>query len=1070
MSPDFANLNLIGDRRQHPREAVRKRPDDRQLGRPRALALAGVAGLCAPVAWFSAVDSAGEPLRGSRLLLLAIALCLVALELGGVRMLRFGSTAAGRWLAGASIALLPAALAAGAFAAAVAGAGGPPGDAIMVTLWAIVLFPVLLSIRAAHLHVGAVHAAGPAACAAASAGVAAVILATGLPALAATVPAAVAVSLAAPPLTSADRHALPAGSGVGALLAGATVASWVLAVPPLLAAFAGAVPHVTAAIIVAAGFGVAVGRVLVRGPLRASWAGPAVVALSCLVALALLSEFPVIAQLSLFTGVGSIAPLLPLSALALGAGGTFGLGAALLEPGRVAGRPGHAAAGVLAGALAVTVAGGGGPVDLPLRVAAGIALAGVVAGLLGRGTSVPAPRFQVGWLVAAALTAGLGLLPPLDLSPAALQAASRVPARDIYCLVEIEEAQVLRAGIDRAGPRCVLRTSSGTHLFRGWQAYAPGAAEGASETTLALLPLLAADAPRIAAVVGLGRGETLEPFRAVDVTSLTLLDASPGAARQVSLLSEPLRDLVAHPAVRLERAGARPALPLPAGSQDVVVVDLPRPSLPGARAWYGASLPRELHRALAAGGWASLRVPTTRLTPGDLAATIHASGTAFDDATVWLDPSGNGDVILLGCRDGGQPDVAHIRRGLTRRSLRQARGTGAIRGVEDLLARAFARADAPVFSQQARSLRGLAWRAADAELSALEGVPLSAFADAAQPLDTVVDLDGLDTDDAAQLRAVIGPPEAFWPIYLEFLDRIARGEQGVVKSAERLAASSADPTRDLQPFVLQAMESGRIAEARGQHDDALTWYQLAAAFSPRDVDANVELGRQAWSEDRMPAAIRHFERALERDPDHPVALLGAADAHIRLGETVPALALLEHAAEVHPDSVDAQHNLGRLYLELGRREAALDRFRRALPIEPDNDRIHLGIAEVHFLDALAARDAGDEPTAALQESRRSIQRALTLDESALSLCLYGQIELVAGNYDLAEEALKGSVTLDPDSCDARAALGEVFFAQRRYDAAARQFREAQENCGDDPRIDLRLQQLQHLVDDPEPTP
>ena len=843
---------------------------------------------------------------------------------------------------------------------------------------------------------------------------------------------------------------------LGALAAATVGTLWLLTVPPLLMTYAGSVPQGIACLFLSFILGTGVGRLLIPKRLCTGWSGSILLGLSGLLTLVALAEHPTVAQLAL--GFGSVGRLAPWIVLAVASAGTAGVAAGTSRADLT--RPGYLAGGVVAGLVAASASFLGAPPDLPVRAAVGMACLAAILGLsIQAGPSAWAARF--GWLACVLLVITVGWLPPLQLHSAALAAHTRVPARDLDLIDELQESEILRSGPGSAGPHGVLRSSRGVYLLRAHNIWPPGEAEQSAETLHGLLPVLAAGEPRQTAVIGLGRGDVLDPIGAANVDRLLLLDRSSDAIGQIAFLGGSPRDAVTSPAAQLVRSHPLPSLPLPRQAMDVIVVDLPQPSLPGARAWYGRGFASNVARHLTPDGWTAFRVHSRFLDAGDLARTIVDFSSVFPDATVWVDPVGGGDVILLGTPAGGLPDAQRMIHGLTRHTLRQALRAGDLQEPLDLFSKVFSRADSEVYREQARPGRACEWRAGRARLDAQARVPLTRLAEAAQPMDAMLNLDSMVGGDLERLRIAAASSQDFWPVYLQFLDALAQGD-GVasMEQVDRVTERSGDPTRDLSPLVHQIVEGGRTAAARGQEDDAHAMFLLAAAFSPGDPEVNVELARLAWAGGNLHEAIERFDRALLAEPDNLVALLGAADSHIRLGEMSQALPLLEHAVAVHADSTDALYNLGRLYVDLGRVDDGLRQYRRALPAAPDNERVHFGVAEAHFRKAVVLRENGDDPTPELLDARKAADRALSLGREPITLCLKGQIELVSGNYSAAEKALRESVELEPDSFESRAALGETYFARHDYEAAFQQFQEAARLRPADKTVRERLQQLE----------
>ncbi len=831
-----------------------------------------------------------------------------------------------------------------------------------------------------------------------------------------------------------------------------------------MAAFAGPLPHALVALTLGLALGAAAGHLAWPAIRRPAWAGPALAGLGALLTLAMLGRFPAVVALASSPDLRSLTPLLPWGILALTTVTALGFAIPGWRLGAAWRRPGWAGIGVVAASALITGAQGPGHMDLPVRLAAGLSVAGAMAHLVARPASNRLIATATGWVAVGGLIAGVSLLRPLDAGPAALGVWPGSFGEEPVSAELLARAEIRTSGADRAGPHAVVDTPFGRHVFRGWTARAPGEADSAAESMATLLPVLASAEPRNVTVVGLGRGGALKPLAAIQVERLHLLDISRHAPAQISAIDGELRDLIAVPSVRIHGGHPMPALPHAVREQDVIVVDLPRPAIPGSRAWYGRAFASQVAGRLAADGWAAFRVNTLELDPDDLAATVLAFSGSFPGAGVWIDPSGNGDIILLGNPAGSQPDAATMVRGLERRSLREALRGQEVDTPRDLFARAFGRADSPRYAARARGAAGLSWRSARNWMRQERALPLADLAHAASPVDQIVDLDGLSPEEREEFARPGMPADEFWPIYLRFLDMTSRGEApDALAFAEQIRQGSDDPSRDLAPLVQQTVDAGRVAAAHGREDDAYALYLLAISFAPADVSANVELGRLAWSRDNLGEAIQRFDTALAEQPDHLLALLGGADARIRLGRNDEAAELLERAVAAHPTSIEAMVNLGRLYSESGRQQNAVVQLQRAQSFAPEEPRIPFFIAEARFLSAIADREAGVDPAVALDQARHAALQALSLERDARSLCLYGQIELARGDFPRAEGALEEALVTAPDDFDVRAGLGEAYFARQSYEAAARQFLAADALRPGDVRVARRLKQLRMLA-------
>ena len=93
----------------------------------------------------------------------------------------------------------------------------------------------------------------------------------------------------------------------------------------------------------------------------------------------------------------------------------------------------------------------------------------------------------------------------------------------------------------------------------------------------------------------------------------------------------------------------------------------------------------------------------------------------------------------------------------------------------------------------------------------------------------------------------------------------------------------------------------------------------------------VDLGLIALSRQDYQVAVEAFERAIELDPKHAIALNNAAFVYAeRLGETGKALGLAERASEVRPNDPGILDTLGWIQYHLEQFEEAENALRRSV--------------------------------------------------------------------------------------------------------------------------------------------
>ena len=159
------------------------------------------------------------------------------------------------------------------------------------------------------------------------------------------------------------------------------------------------------------------------------------------------------------------------------------------------------------------------------------------------------------------------------------------------------------------------------------------------------------------------------------------------------------------------------------------------------------------------------------------------------------------------------------------------------------------------------------------------------------------------------------------------------------------------------------------------------------------------------------------------------SMCGAANAG--LGQFEAAINSYKTALKIKPDNTEAYNNLGKLYYnvgiaqqEEGDTEAAIGSFRKALKVEPN-------LAEAHFSIANAQKKQGD-----LEAAIDSYRQALNVKSDyldaynnlAIALHDKGELKAAIDNYERA-------IKIDPDYADAYNNMGSALSDKGEIDAA-----------------------------------
>lgn len=178
-------------------------------------------------------------------------------------------------------------------------------------------------------------------------------------------------------------------------------------------------------------------------------------------------------------------------------------------------------------------------------------------------------------------------------------------------------------------------------------------------------------------------------------------------------------------------------------------------------------------------------------------------------------------------------------------------------------------------------------------------------------------------------------------------------------------------------------------------------------------------------------AAEQWRQVIQWLPHHPFAYLQAGSMLRRLGRLDEAEPLLQQAAAMQSDWVDARLELADLLLARGRPAEAVAACEQALRIQPDHARAHYRLAD--------AQAANQQPGLALQ----SLEQAVKLDGRLWEArYLLGVEYALAGQVGPAREQFDAVIRLKPDHARARFNLGIALARQGQWEPAERELAEA----------------------------
>jgi tetratricopeptide (TPR) repeat protein len=106
-------------------------------------------------------------------------------------------------------------------------------------------------------------------------------------------------------------------------------------------------------------------------------------------------------------------------------------------------------------------------------------------------------------------------------------------------------------------------------------------------------------------------------------------------------------------------------------------------------------------------------------------------------------------------------------------------------------------------------------------------------------------------------------------------------------------------------------------------EEARDAYRRALELDPLHLDARINLGRLLQEAGRLEEAASHYRAILEDHPDHATAWFNLAVALEDMGRARDAVKAYQEAIRADRKMADAYYNLARLFVQAGKKAAAL---------------------------------------------------------------------------------------------------------------------------------------------------
>jgi len=272
------------------------------------------------------------------------------------------------------------------------------------------------------------------------------------------------------------------------------------------------------------------------------------------------------------------------------------------------------------------------------------------------------------------------------------------------------------------------------------------------------------------------------------------------------------------------------------------------------------------------------------------------------------------------------------------------------------------------------------------------------------------------------------------------------------KGEDDLAIKELLTALKLSPNLLKAAHRlGRIFQEEGMYGKAIAYYSKEAELEPSPGLYGI-IAMLYLRQEKYDKAINYFERALRMDSDFAAARTDALAAYhlwasqlIKGDQADEAISVLSRALDLSPSSRVVHYDLGTAYDASGKYEEAIERYKKALEIDPTfiaaKGNIascinNLGAKQIHNRNWEASIELCEQ---ALKWDPDCWEARKNLESATFGL---GREKHQAGLLDDATTHYKAVLDMNPNNLDAYNNLGFVFHERGMYKDALAQFQVA----------------------------
>jgi tetratricopeptide (TPR) repeat protein len=194
--------------------------------------------------------------------------------------------------------------------------------------------------------------------------------------------------------------------------------------------------------------------------------------------------------------------------------------------------------------------------------------------------------------------------------------------------------------------------------------------------------------------------------------------------------------------------------------------------------------------------------------------------------------------------------------------------------------------------------------------------------------------------------------------------------------------------------------------AKGQDEAAIAEWKKALEINPEDPMANNNLGTHLLKRGQLDEAIPHFEKAVALKPDYADAQNNLGIVLLQKGKVDKAIEHLEKAEGINPRNTQTYYNLGAALYMQGKVAETLAQWRAGLRVDPEDLPL---LSQAAWVLATNPEPSARNGSEAVELAMRAVKLTAAKDPAALDTLAAAYAE--AGRFPEAVQTARQALAL-----------------------------------------------------------